>query len=486
MELIPDAHVGQCTIGTAASGRRTPTIVGGARATGSAGRHRAVRWLRRAPILTALALVVVATGVAWIRLPTDALGAIWADDAQPFLSEAWANGPWASVFTPYAGYLHVVPRIVTALTVQFLPLDLAAFGLAAGSCIVAGITAGLVFVCSGAVLPWAPARVAVALITVMAPLLPVQVLGNPTNLHWFAVWLTPWLLLARPKGRGTTVVFFLAALLAALTEPQVLLFVPLIFVPPYRRRRFLVMAGTLIGGIVQIVVSVIAPRVISGDIDLGFVSVLRGWLFYAVLRLWVPSDGTAADMIVGSGWWVAVVALLPFVAAAVVVVLRGTAATRLLLVALTAASIGTFATPYLVNKGGGSDYADYSRWEGYDLIVSLTQDPIAIFAAHRYAVAPQMFLLATLPLAAYALWRSGRRRMTVAPLVVLGVVFGMAFLGNHPSDRDGSPDWADDVATARAACAALPEDTALTWESFPQGWSVTFTCAQIDAGYPRS
>ncbi|MFT4305494.1 MAG: hypothetical protein QM604_01240 [Microbacterium sp.] len=431
--------------------------------------------------LEAAVLGIAAAALGWLRLPEAARATPWADDIGIFLAEAWNDGAWASVFHPYAGYLHVGARLLTALVTQLLPLDQAGVGLTVGSVLIAGVVAALVYVCTRDLIPWRPARAGLALITVVAPLLTEQVLGNPTNLHWFALWLTPWLLLARPRTLGGAAGLAVAALLAALTEPQVLLFAPLVLLRPHGLRQWLVRGALLVGGVVQFGVAVAYPRVIAGSEVPDLASIVQGWVYWAGLRTWLPSDARAANLIVEYGWWVAGAAVVPFLVVAAWVLWRGTPAQRWLAASFVAASIAMWTVPYVVNRGGGSEYAFTSRWTGADLITALVDDNVAVFAAHRYGVVSSMFLLALLPLAALVLKQRGRPVGAFTVLGVLGVIAVVAFLP-RTSDHDGAPDWAADVAAARSVCATADPATVQSWEGWPVGWYASYTCAQLQPG----
>ena len=59
----------------------------------------------------AVLLTVALTAIAWFRLDGTTRGTGWADDRE-FLQDAVEQGLWSSLFDSYAGYLHVVPRLV--------------------------------------------------------------------------------------------------------------------------------------------------------------------------------------------------------------------------------------------------------------------------------------------------------------------------------------------------------------------------------------
>jgi hypothetical protein len=128
-------------------------------------------------------LVLVAFGgaaalAAWLRLPAVARDTLWAEDGRNFLQGAIDSGPVNSLFIPYAGYLHTIPRMIAAV-VELFPISGWAIGMTAGACIVAGVVTVTVFVATRGIIDWMPARVAIASLTVLAPLAPRRCSATP-------------------------------------------------------------------------------------------------------------------------------------------------------------------------------------------------------------------------------------------------------------------------------------------------------------------
>lgn len=94
--------------------------------------------------LGAVLVGLVVAVVGWRRLGPVAARTVWAEDGGVFLRERVADGPW-DLLQPYAGYLHLVPRIVVDAA-WALPVERYALALSLGSCCVVGVAAALVFV----------------------------------------------------------------------------------------------------------------------------------------------------------------------------------------------------------------------------------------------------------------------------------------------------------------------------------------------------
>ncbi len=113
---------------------------------------------------------------------------LYAEEATVFLQQALTN-PVSTLFSPYGGYFHTLPRIV-AITSTFLPLEATPYFFN----IVCFLIAGLVFsTITNDEYQWLihkkNHRILVALLFCMLPGLP-EIAGNLTNLHWILLlWL---------------------------------------------------------------------------------------------------------------------------------------------------------------------------------------------------------------------------------------------------------------------------------------------------------
>src|SRR5665647_648206 len=66
--------------------------------------------------LLAVTIVLAATLIAWLRLDPVTHQTMWAEDGSVFLTQASHAGRFETVLLPYAGYLHVVPRLIAEVT----------------------------------------------------------------------------------------------------------------------------------------------------------------------------------------------------------------------------------------------------------------------------------------------------------------------------------------------------------------------------------
>lgn len=468
----------------------TPTPAIRAATPGPGGRPgRPTRRGARAPV--AVAIAVVAALVAWLRLPPAARDTLWAEDGRVFVQQRAAVGPFESWFVPYDGYLHVVPRIVADLAWSWLPVGSLASGVTVLSCLVAGVVAAGVWCCSRGLVASPVVRLALAAVTVLVPLAPLEVSGNLANLHWYLLWLTPFLLLHRHRSATSTVLASVAALLIGLTEIQAVLLVPLVVLAGLVRRRTapsrrdLVPVAVLCAALVaQLVVAALTPRADAPGAASTVPQVVLGYLTSVVLGTWVPSASVMGDLLDRAGWPAVVVAAVPFVVSALVVVrssrrstVRGpdddasgrVASGRMVLASVVAvASIGLWTLDVVVNHGPDTKFwfADPGR--------------VAELGLTRYGVVPSMFLVVVVLCAVDALLLSTRRRLRAAgaaALVVLAVVAATWFVGPDTVRADG-PRWERSLGTAGDVCDGGAEVADVA--GAPAGWGALLPCDVVD------
>ena len=175
-------------------------------------------------LLVSLAVGAAASVLAWLRLDGRTRGVVWAEDGM-FLQDRLEAGPLISLVDPYGGYLHLVPRAIVEVA-ALVPLQDYAVAVTGLCCLTVGAVAGLVHACSRDVVESRAARVVLGLVTVLVPTAAAEVLGNTANLHWFLLWLTPWVLLCRPTSWRQGWALGAVLLAVTLTEIQAVYFAP--------------------------------------------------------------------------------------------------------------------------------------------------------------------------------------------------------------------------------------------------------------------
>ena len=427
------------------------------------------RRLREARSGAALvAAVAIGVIIEWWRLPDITRNTLWAEDAKRFLAGAVAaSNPITELFTPYAGYLHVVPRITAALTQLLSPAAWAA-AMTFGSCLVASVVAVLVFVCSRDVSERMIPRLLLAAITLLDPLAPREVLGNAANMHWYFLWLAPWLLLYRPRSRAGAWMLASVALLATLTEIQMAVFLPLVFWKLRDRARWPVRTVYLAGVVAQVVVTIVSPRGVGSHL-IALPSLFDGYVVNVIAPIYLPNSKDIGWLLVHLGAEFGLVLLIPFVFAAAWALVYGSSTTRIMTIALGVASVVLYGAAVEITPAQFNDYAGSSvaRWA----------DPWVT----RYGVVPSMMLLAVIPLALGAGRRSMSarawpRRLAAAALIAVLIV---QFVPST-TRRSSGPALPAQVATQTGRCERLGPDAPAPLRAAPgAGWEVSVPCDRL-------
>lgn len=392
-----------------------------------------------------------------------AVDTLWAEDGRIFLQDAVARPFPGVLIEPYAGYLHVPARLAAAAA-ALLPLSLAGAALTLFAVAAVASLAVFVFVAAAGHVPNPALRLALAGLTVLAPVGQAEVYAATANVHWFLLPVAFWALVWNsPRARDA----WLAAavlLLTGLSDPFLVLLAPvallrLLLLREQRRGTLVIVAGWAAG-----VAAALAGMALTGaQRDLPASAGpgrLVGWYLVHVAggSLFgdrpVPSSPTVAALL-------ATAAVLPY-AALLVLALR--ARLRLPLVfAVTAAGTGVLL--YLVPAG------------------------LSGVAAPRYALPPVLLLYAALAALADGLLRArrqGRPRTAASlPLVaVTGAVLAVAVaLGLPTPERQAGPSWSGQVSAATAECRSGASSARLGLA--PPGWFAVIPCTDLRMQAPR-
>ncbi|MFI2753062.1 hypothetical protein ACGIF2_06470 [Cellulomonas sp. P22] len=405
--------------------------------------------------------------VGWLRLPAVARDTLWAEDGRVFLWDAFYAPAWSTLLRPYDGYLHLLPRFAAELTVLTAAPPSYATAVSAAACLLAGGAGALVYVCARSVTdnPWL--RIAFAAVTLLVPALPLEVLGNLANVHWFALWLTPWLLLYLPETRVGAWLFGLVALACALTEIQTAFFVPLVLWRWRDRRGWVIRAGLLVGLVAQVLGAPDrAPR--TSPVPAAE-DVISGYLVNAVLSLWWGSEEAITLTVIRFGWGAAALVLVPSCAALILVLRRGTPTQRLAAITFPAASVVLWSAALLISR----PEAGWSRPDA-----SSTR----VLTLLRYAVVPSMLLLAALILALTVLPRHPGAYAAAAVVMTPLLVAAVTNFSPALTSRSNGPEWAPEVREALEECREDPTVTAPALAVAPPGWTSRVPCELLEEG----
>lgn len=291
----------------------------------------------------------VAAVVAWARLTPTTRGTLWAEDGRVFLQDAVHAPAFSTVLRPYDGYLHVVPRFVASVVAAAVPAAWWAVTICALACAIAGAVAAGVLVLSRTSGLAPAARLVAATATVLAPALPLEVLGNLANLHWFFLWLAPWLVLHVPSRRRSVWPLALLALVVALSEVQALYVVPLLLVRRRERRLWPIRGALLLGLVAQAVAVLTTTRSAPVGALPEPAAVVVGYLVNACMTVWVGGPGAITRLVSWAGWGVTALFGLPLVLA-VVTTWRGSPRRRWLVLGGLVASGLVWTVAFVLNR----------------------------------------------------------------------------------------------------------------------------------------
>jgi hypothetical protein len=429
--------------------------------------------------------MVVGSVVGVWRLPALARGTVWAEDGSIFLAEFLDDG-WSTLLRPYAGYLHLGPRLVVGVVAQVVPLSGYAMGVTVLTCVVAGMVGAVTFLASRQVMSSMFLRVVVGMVPVLSPLLPLEVSGNAANLHWVLLWVVPWLLVLRPRRWLTAMVCAGIVLVAALSEIQAVFFLPLLPVLWQRARPMSVppSVGLVVGVVAQLAATVLYPREPRHS-GLTVLDLMAVTLANSGMGVYTSDPHVVATVLVSSGWLVPVVGAVPFAAGLGVVVWRlvhrpkqvtngqlsGLRRRQWLLMSITCAVMGVSLLGVAVTITPGRVYE----------MAHFSTEELASFQFSRYAVLPAMFLVALIVLVADYLIATHKKTgvKAVAIVVVVGMLAAEA-LSFFPvkTPRSNGPAWSLAVAKATAQCRTNPKGTA-TLPLAPNKWKVKLPCIHL-------
>jgi hypothetical protein len=450
----------------------------------SAARFRAL------PAVGAAVTGLVVTVVVWARLSPLSRDTVWGEDSEYFLQQRLVDGPLRTIWRPYAGYEQVVPRLVTDLAVVVQPIERYAVVVTALCCLVTGLIGAAVVVLARDVVPQWPLRVLLGVVPAIVPTAPIEIAGNMANLHWYLLFLAPWVFRAAPRTRWGSGVLTVIALLVTGSEIQTAVFLPLLVVAVRRadgargRRRVVpVAAAGVLGVVVQVVALVTHPRPATNTAPVGSpLDVIEGYLAQPFGGSWSADVHRVALAVTAHGWAVLVVPALVLLAALVLAAVVGPRSTALMIGVLAVGSVVVWVAAVVFNP---QTSMLWSRLTDAELVAN---DPF------RYAAAASMFLLAAVVVAASALVGAvrGAPRLRRLALPVLGwvlvaavVASGVGNAAGVVSRRSTGPSWSAGVRAARSVCDA-DRSASVFIKGAPGSpeWGASVPCRVVLGGEP--
>ncbi|WP_147455884.1 hypothetical protein [Nocardioides mangrovicus] len=414
-----------------------------------------------------MAVFVLGSILAALRIPVRAWESPWAEDAYEFLHRASTHhgplGGLAELVHPYAGYAAAYQRVVAWL-VTFLPVPSQGVAISLSGALTQAGVAVLAYVTVKAM---AGSRAPAAFVAAWVVALPLgqEVVDNLANTAWFLLFGSILVVFWRPRGTTGAVTAALVLAFAALSTPfgvgSVVLAALVWWVTRDAEMRPMVLAG-IVAAATQVVVMLTAPARTMGTYPNPPLELLRGWLRRVAgdgvlgVGRYDPEQHVHPDVTVG-----VLVVLVAALMAALVAWSKGVAAVSLPAV-LLAGSLVLFTVTLL----------------------PLKVTTVLVPEASRYFVVPALMFLTALALLVSTLHRaptlSRLLRSGVALAVAGACLFGV-LSSWHANDmgRSARPTWQSQVAVARADCANHSARHREVLAVSPVGWRAVFSCRYL-------
>jgi len=372
---------------------------------------------------------------------------LWAEDGAVFISQALREGPNA-IFTAYAGYLHVVPRLAAEAALLF-PLPIVPAVTTVSAALIVSILACACFVFLETRLRSVPLRFAAWLVCLALPTMGGDVANNLANLHWFLLIAAFCAVMCQATSRAVAAAQAFVVFGAATSDALALLLIPFFIVRwwigPSRRDRAVVIAYG-VGALLQIV------AVVNGFLGTGparqvaseYPSLAQVVDLYAYRVVLVGGLGiTGADNAIALFGTVVPGVAISLATLLLVLGARFDNQRRLAIIVFAGSSVIFAALTYSL------------QW--YAIALTPVSD---VLVGLRYAVVPTSLLLIALLLAADACLTRVRRSRAALALgsVILLVVIVPVMVDYRETIGRGSPSWRDALAYGESQCVSEKAD----------------------------
>jgi len=425
--------------------------------------QRLPRWMHTAGFGSLF--VVLATAAQLLRQPgVPSWNTVLAEDGAVFLTDALNHPIRATLLRPYEGYLHVVPRLLAAVA-SAVPLRYAAVLLTGGSAVVVSLLALYVWSTSRSILRSRWAGGVVVAFLLLLPAAGYETNASVNNLHWYLDFGCFWVCLARTRPRREVAIAAVIVAAAALCDPLVGLFLPLVAVRAVRRFRqlprrssrssrssILLVPVALVAGLALQIGAGLSDRAPRQFVPVSWLD-LPGTYGFRVAGSLLVGDRYLVRLFHGYGLVFAYLCLLVAVVAAAVAVLVTRHRVRVQVLVAAGYSVLLFVVPLLLR--GTSIYLDRSR-------ISLD--------GSRYMIVPALLLVVALVLAVDRPGEHARpsRPPVLRPVLILLVGVLLAVNYSVHSVREAGPGWGQTVAAAQQRClrsAGQPGDVGASTNS---------------------
>lgn len=410
------------------------------------------------PGRVAVTALLVLAGMAVCLTRTSGPGpfnSIWAEDAKFFMTDALNKHAWAAAATPFAGYYHLLPRLLTGVAKPFGVAWMPAV-MTVEAALVVCVLALCVYVASGRHLPGVLPRLLVSVPLVAGPIYG-SVPNNVATLQFSLVYAAFWMLLWNPVRRGARCVAVVVLVAAACSTILTVVLVPLAVLRLYAcRDRY---SGLAVGAFLLGVCQQVVPHVLGlTPRDVSHPRYDPVWASYEYATWALPRQ------VVGQTWSQAGTSGTH---------LRAIVATWALLGCVVFVALARFSRPDWLLAG----VASASSVLMFTFAIMMHGSP-----QYRYALTSGLLLLVAL--AALVQPRPERFASGAAlPIGALLCLFAVVGAANLRLDdyRDHTDPWNRLVSAARAQCRTERERGSVTIFTAPDGpWYAVVPCRYLD------
>jgi hypothetical protein len=403
-----------------------------------------VRMSRRGA-LTGAALLVAGFLIALFRYPPSSWGILWTEDGGVFLEQAYRAPLAQTVWVGYAGYAHLVPRLVAAATAEWVPLDQVPLATSIIMAVATSLLGAAIFYLARAQLRTFPARMLLWLLIVAAPIGGLEVALSTANFQWYLLVGAFYAVMLRRSGLLAAVVAPLILFAAIGSSAVALGFLPLAVLRLVRFRG-------------RTDVALLAAGLVA--------SLFQGWVILHSVRPGVAPHA-AIDFVqsflvdvMGTAWFgPRPTVVLDYFAPAAFLVLAGLAACI------------TVAVSWLIRRQSSLGLVSLAVALGFFIVVGVVTGFVGrdtlfwlyVGIGSRYFVLP-VALIGGAIVAGVEQGRASQLRWirivaaAVAVLQLLIVV--IEYRGHDPRATvlPPGPSWSQEVAAARSDCARDPAE----------------------------
>lgn len=414
-------------------------------------------------VVLALGFLVLAAALQFLRAgPTASAKALFAEDGPVYLGGALTHGFFDSLFTPYAEYLVVLPRLLGELA-TIPPLRYAPETMNAEAVLLVGISGLAVWVASGGLVRSSYLRALLVALVLVPPAGGLEAVVSATNVAWYTSFAVFWLLLWRPAADWSAGLGALLILATGLSSPTIFFFVPLVILRAIAirdRRDALLVGAFALALAIQLPVTALGSEQVSEPRWTGniFTVFLQRVVDGSVLGLELGGEAWAAW-----GWPFLIAISLAVAAVLVVLATRATSGRLFALLAVVTAVVMFLASAYQRALG------DVMVW------------PVGSFntLGGRYAIIPALLVASAAIVLADSRLRGPRpsRWPAIALGLVLAVAIATSFGGNAHREM---PSWAQSVREGEGTCRSN-KVTEATFFITPEGWSMTIPCDRLES-----